>query len=163
MFKFCHRKLNAFSVQISPKMYEYYMIKYWLKTKMNWPIQTNHVYGIQYWPEQRHANASVCSRNSLESALNLVLKGGKQKTRRHFWPLGNVSKHSSEHPTSNTHILGLGQVICLPWTFKGSGQETLPSCRIERHIGGRVYKLKGREMDVRIFHRGLQCWNWSEC
>ncbi len=82
-----------------------------------------------------------------------MLKGGKQKTRRHLWPLGNVSKHSSKHPTSNTHILGLGQVICLPWTFKGSGQETLPSCRLERHIGGRVYKLKGREMDVRIFQQ----------
>ncbi|ROJ35239.1 hypothetical protein DPX16_2753 [Anabarilius grahami] len=87
------------------------------------------------------------ARNALESELDLVLKGGKQKTRRHLWPLGNVSKHSSEQPTSNTHILGFGQVICLPWTFKGSGQEALPSCRLERHVGGWVHKLKGREMD----------------
>lgn len=98
-----------------------------------------------------HVDASVFSRNALESELDLVLKGGKQKTRRHLWPLGNVSKHSSEQPTSNTHILGSGQVICLPWTFKGSGQEALPSCRLESRIGGWVHKLKGREMDVRVF------------
>jgi len=87
----------------------------------------------------------------LESELDLVLKGGKQRTRRHLWPLGNVSKHSSEQPTSNAHILGIGQVICLPWSFKGSGQEALPSCRLERHVGGWVHKLKGKEMDVWIF------------